>query len=189
MHYNPDEPQPVSGWVGKLRATVVVNGNYFTTENTTTGLLISDGVRWGTPYGSFAGMLAVTPAGSTTVRWLSDQPYDPAEPLAYAIQSFPVLVKPGGILGFPADADDGSPARRTVVAEDFQGSILLIVAPHGKLSLHGLSLFLTNSDLGIHTALNLDGGTSTGLWLNTEKEPVVIDSLVAVPSVLSVSRR
>ncbi len=189
VHYNPDEPKSVSAWAEILHTTVVVNGGYFTTENTASGLLISESAQWGTPYGSFAGMLAVTPSGNTTVRWLTDHPYDPAEPLAHAIQSFPMLVKPSGTLGFPADADDGSPARRTVVAQDIYGRILLIVAPLGKLSLHGLSLFLTNSDLEIHTALNLDGGTSTGLWLKTQEESVAVDSMVPVPSAISVSSR
>ena len=103
VHYNPDEPRSVGGWAESLQSAVVVNGGYFTTENATIGLLISDGARWGTPYGSFAGMLAVTASGNTTVRWLTDQPYDPAEPLAYAMQSFPMLVKPSGVLGFPAE--------------------------------------------------------------------------------------
>jgi len=186
VHYSPDEPKSISAWARSLRATVMINGAYFTPENETIGLLVSDGKRWGTPYASFAGMLAVTEAGETSVRYLGNQPYNPNEPIVQAIQSFPMLVKPSGILGFPADADDGSPARRTVVAQDLEGKILLIVAPRGTLSLHGLSLFLTESDLAIHAALNLDGGTSTGLWLNTEATSIDIDSLVPVPSVISI---
>jgi hypothetical protein len=100
--------------------------------------------------------------------------------------SFPVLVKPGGVMGFPADADDGNPARRTVVAQDFAGHILFIAAPRGHLSLHETAVFLAASDLEINVALNLDGGPSTGLWLQSDKNPVGIDSRAAVPSVLSV---
>ena len=189
VHYDPVVPRPVSAWAGLLQPLLVVNGGYFTTENETVGLLISDGRAWGTPYGGFAGMFAVNPSPleeKASVRWLRDQPYDPNEPLIEALQSFPVLVKPGGVMGFPANADDGRPSRRTVVAQDRQGCILFIVAPRGYLSLHGLARFLADSDLDLDVALNLDGGFSTGLWLRTNEAPVEINSLVPVPSVISV---
>ncbi|MCX7683243.1 MAG: phosphodiester glycosidase family protein [Anaerolineae bacterium] len=186
VHYVPGQPLPVSGWADALERPLVVNGGYFTPEYETVGLLVSDGHVWGTPYGDFAGMFAVTAEESVSIRWLRLHPYDPNEPLREAIQSFPVLVKPGGIMGFPADADDGRPARRTVVAQDREGNILFIVAPRGYLSLHRLAVFLASSDLNLDVALNLDGGYSTGLWLDVAGHPVQIDSLVPVPSVISV---
>ena len=204
VHYDPADPRPVSGWAERLQPLLrvtpllVVNGGYFTPENETTGLLISDGQAWGTPYGDFAGMFAVNPSpgpsparggGEVSVRWLRDWPYDPAEPLQEALQSFPVLVKPGGVIGFPADAGDGRPARRTVVAQDRQGRILIVVAPRGYLTLHELARFLAASDLDLDVALNLDGGYSTGLWLRGSEESITIDSLTPVPSVISVAYR
>ena len=103
--------------------------------------------------------------------------------------SFPVLVKPGGVMGFPADADDGNSARRTIVAQDLTGRILFIAAPRGQLSLHEMASFLAASDLEIDVALNLDGGPSTGLWLQSDENPVGIDSRAAVPSVIAVTTR
>jgi hypothetical protein len=99
------------------------------------------------------------------------------------VQSFPVLVKPGGVMGFPADADDGRPARRTVVAQDRRGRLLFLVAPRGYFSLHHLAVWLVASDLDVDVALNLDGGPSSGLWLRDGPQ---IDSLVPVPSVIVV---
>jgi hypothetical protein len=212
VRYAPGAPLPLSGWAARLQSALIVNGGYFTPENETAGLLISGGQAWGTPYGDFAGMFAVSlstpsvnfahPEAEATphtaepgeeerasVRWLHTQPYDPAEPIKEAVQSFPVLIKPGGVMGFPADADDGRPARRTVVAQDLQGRILFIVAPRGHLSLHALARSLAESDLGLDVALNLDGGFSTGLWLQTEEKAVKIDSLVPVPSIISVEDR
>jgi len=195
VHYDPDMPLPVSDWASRLRASLVVNGGYFTPENETTGLLISGGQMWGAVYGDFAGLFAVSPSPDhsparggekVSVRWLRDRPYDPAEPLTQAVMSFPVLVKPGGVMGFPADADEGTPSRRTVVAQDQQGRILIVIAPRGYLSLHEMAVFLAGSDLGIDVALNLDGGTSTGMWLAAGKRSVEMDSLVSVPSVISV---
>jgi hypothetical protein len=189
VHYDPTAPRPVSAWAERLQPLLVVNGGYFTPENETTGLLVSDGRVWGTPYAEFAGMFTVTADGQVSVRWLRDQPYDPNEPLMEALQSFPVVVKPGGVMGFPADADDGRPARRTVVAQDLEGRILIIVAPRGYLSLHELARFLAESDLELDVALNLDGGFSTGLWLRAGERSVEVDSLVPVPSVISVDSR
>jgi len=193
VHYNPSAPRTVSAWAGQLQPLLVVNGGYFTPENETAGLLISQGRAWGRPYGDFAGMFAVgsSPVGGeeVSVRWLRDRPYDPAESLTEALQSFPVLIKPGGVMGFPADADDGRLARRSVVAQDWQGRILVIVAPRGTLSLHALARFLAESDLDLDVALNLDGGFSTGLWLKADGTAVEIDSLVPVPSIITADYR
>ncbi len=192
VHYDPAQPRMVSTWAAQTESLLVVNGGYFAPQDEggeTIGLLVSDGQRWGTPLDTYAGMFAVTADGQASVRWLEGWPYDPQEPLAQAVQSFPVLVKPRGVIGFPAGADEGTPARRTVVAQDRGGSILFLVAPDGYLSLHELSVFLTGSDLAIDVALNLDGGGSTGLWLTAPDAAVEINSFTPVPSVITVRRR
>lgn len=185
--YDPLSPRSVRAWAQRLgQPLLVINGGYFTPENEALGLLVSDGKRFGASFGDFAGMFAVSGAGQVSVRWLRDWPYDPQEPLQQAVQSFPVLIKPGGVMGFPADADDGRPARRSLVAEDTEGRILFLIAPNGYFSLHRLATFLAGSDLGLDVALNLDGGTSSGLWLRLSPTPLVVDSLVPLPSVIAV---
>ena len=119
-----------------------------------------------------------------SVRWLRVSPYDPRERLREAVQSFPLLVKPGGVMGFPADADAGQTTRRTVVAQDRDGRILFLVAPNGHLGLHALAVWLVESDLGVDIALNLDGGPSSGLWVTDGPQ---IDSLLPVPAVIVVT--
>ncbi|MFW6082803.1 MAG: phosphodiester glycosidase family protein, partial [Chloroflexota bacterium] len=122
VHYDPAKPLPVSTWGEMLDALLLVNAGYFSPESAggyeTVGMLITDGETWGRPLQDYAGMLAVTGEGQASVRWLRHQPYNPGENLSQAVQSFPVLVRPGGIMGFAADADDGAIARRTVVAQD-----------------------------------------------------------------------
>jgi hypothetical protein len=192
VRYSPDDPKTISTWGAEIGSLLVVNGAYFLPEDEgggTIGLLVSDGQSWGTPLDSYAGMFAVAASGDVSVRWLEQSPFDPQERLAQAVQSFPVLVKPGGVVGFPAEADDGTPARRTVVAQDGDGNVLFIVAPRGILGLHELAVFLVESDLGIDVALNLDGGGSTGMWLVGGDARVEIDSFTPVPSVISVRRR
>jgi uncharacterized protein YigE (DUF2233 family) len=184
--YSPGEPRLVSAWAQQMGALLAVNAGYFTPEYTVIGLTISDGRAFGAPYGDFAGMFAVTEGGTASVRWLQEAPYDPLEPLREAVQCFPVLVKPGGVMGFPADADDGRTARRTLVAQDRDGRILFLVARRGHFSLHGLASWLAGSDLDVDIALNLDGGPSSGLWLPGEAE---VDSVLPVPAAIVVTQR
>lgn len=179
--YTPRVAYPVSVWAQRSDALLVITGGYFTAENLVTGLTIADGEAYGYVYGDFAGMFAVNEADEVSVRWLRAWPYAADEPLKQAIQSFPVLVKPGGEMGFPADGDDGRPARRVVVAQDGIGRILLLIAPRGYLSLHALAVWLADAELDVDTALNLDGGTSAGLWMPDGPQ---IDSLIAVPVVI-----
>jgi exopolysaccharide biosynthesis protein len=182
--YQPSHPRQVSQWATALPdALVVTNAGYFTSENQATGLIVSDGIPKGRSYDDYAGMLAVATNGQVTLRWLKTWPFNPNEKLAQAVQSFPVLVKPGGIMGFPADADEGQPSRRTVVAQDTSGRIILLVTPEFRFSLHELAVWLTESDLEVDTAMNLDGGTSTGLWIHGQENNV--DSLVPVPAVIT----
>jgi hypothetical protein len=183
--YQPAHPRKVSQWASVLTdALVVVNAGYFSPDNRTTGLIISDGIPWGRSYDDFAGMLAVSIDGQVTLRWLRTWPFNPTERLAQAVQSFPVLVKPGGLMGFPPDADEGQRSRRTVVAQDTAGRLVLLVSPEFRFSLHELALWLTESDLELDVALNLDGGTSTGLWINDHETN--IDSHVPLPAVIAI---
>jgi len=121
------------------------------------------------------------------VLWLKDDPYKPSEPLLAAVQSFPVLIKPGGVLGFPEE--DGISARRTVIAQDRAGRIVIIICPNGTFTLHQLASYLVQTDLELDIALNLDGGTSTGLSLLVGEELVEIPSYVPVPAVIAIKSR
>jgi len=173
-------------WQADTGALIVVNGGYFRLEGETyfpNGLTIIDGIPQGTSYGDFGGMFAVTASGPD-LRWLAQQPYDPDEPLLAALQSFPILVKPGDELGFPVEHEDNIKARRTVIAQDQKGRILLMVAPQGNLTLHQLSTFLTDSDLELDIAVNLDGGPSSGILLSEPREE--IPAISPLPIVITV---
>ena len=99
-----ERPQSLEDWQRETNALLVVNGGYFRIENEKyipNGLTIVNGEPFGSSYEPFAGMLAISDHGAE-LRWLTEKPYDPNEPLRAALQSFPLLVKPGGELGFPA---------------------------------------------------------------------------------------
>jgi uncharacterized protein YigE (DUF2233 family) len=165
--YHAGAAQSLEAWLDESGAILAVNGGYFDEANVATGLVVSDGVATGISHGTFAGMFAVTTA-STYVEWLANAPYfDDSDPYLYgeqieqAVQSFPLLVKPGGVMGYPDE--DGKVARRTVVGQDANGRFLFILAVNGRFTLHQLSQWLVASDLELDIGLNLDGGTSTGL--------------------------
>ena len=182
--YRPGQPQSLADWQSQTEALLVVNGGYFTPEYLATGLIVADGQASGVSYTDFGGMLAVTPAGPT-LRWLPEQPYNPSEPLLAAIQSFPILVRPGGQLGFPDE--DNQPSRRTVVAQDVSGRVLFLLTLNGQFTLHALSQYLSEGDLQLEIALNLDGGTSSGLIL--ADPPQQFPALAFLPAVITIHPR
>lgn len=167
--YHPGNPQSLLAWGEETKALIVVNGGYFTEENQATNLVITDGIGSGSSYHGFGGMFSVDNQGPR-LRWLSQQPYDETEPANAGFQSFPMLVTPGGKLGYKDES--GEKARRTVIAEDRDGRILLIISPSATFTLAEMSRYLTNSDLDIEAALNLDGGASTGLLLADPAEGI-----------------
>jgi Phosphodiester glycosidase len=179
-----DTPQNLEDWQKETNALLIANGGFFRVEDEKyipNGLTIVHGQTFGSSYDSFAGTLAIQ-EGWAEVRWLAQRPYDATESLQAALQSFPLLVKPGGELGFPAEFEDNVKARRTVIAQDREGRILFLVAPRGHFTLHQLSLYLTESDLDLEIALNLDGGPSSGLWVSNPRE--VIPSQTLLPIVI-----
>lgn len=168
--YKPGSPQSLAEWQDETGALLVVNGGFFTPEFQATGLTIVGGESFGSSYVDFGGMFAVTDAGPQ-IWSLATQPYDPAVAVEYGLQGFPMLILPGGQPG--QVAEDGRPARRTVVAVDRNGRLLFIIAAQGHFSLAGLSAYLLQTDLELAVALNLDGGASSGYLLlnDNESEP------------------
>lgn len=184
VDYRPGEPQMLPDWLAETEALAVVNGGFFTEEFLATGLIVVDGQARGASYGDFAGMFSVA-NGVPDVRWLGERPYSSDEPLQHALQSFPMLVKPGGVEGYPED--DGRPNRRTVIGMDGNGRIVIIVTPWGYFTLYSLSQYLLQSDLDLDIALNLDGGTSSGLFLANPNEQ--ISGYVPIPAIISIYPR
>lgn len=186
--YQPTQPLLLSDWMQQEKATAIINGGYFDQNDHATGLVVSNGQAFGTSYNGFGGMLSVDAQGNISLRSLHEQPYNPgSEQLQQATQSSPMLVLPGGQR---ADFDaDASNSRRSVVAMDKQGRLLFIISPNPEFSLDELADQLVSSDLSINLALNLDGGTSTGLYVNSGSQHVAIDSLGKLPIVIIVKAK
>jgi uncharacterized protein YigE (DUF2233 family) len=182
--YQPNQPMLLSSWMKQEKATAVINGGYFDSSDNATALVVSNGQSYGQSYQGFGGMLSVNAQGTISLRSLSQQPYDPnSEQLKQATQSSPMLVLNGKRTQFQADA---SMTPRSVVATDKQGRLLFIVSPGQVFSLDELADQLVSSDLSIYNALNLDGGASTGLYVNAGKQHVSLDSASMLPIVIIV---
>lgn len=182
--YQPTKPLAMDAWMNQEQATAIINGGYFNQNNETTALVVSDGQAYGTSYNGFGGMLSADAQGNISLRSLSQQPYNPNnEQVQQATQSSPMLMMNGQRTQFQANA---ASQRRSIVAQDTQGRLLLIASPGDAFSLGELADLLVSSDLSIKTALNLDGGASTGLYVNAGNQHIAIDSVTTLPIVIIV---
>ncbi|GAB5492338.1 MAG: phosphodiester glycosidase family protein [Phototrophicaceae bacterium] len=180
-HYRPNAPLTLAEWQAELpNAEVIINANFFTPENTVLGLLIADSVRYGTSYTN-RGATFFVDGTSVGIRSNITQPYQ-VEAYTQAIQAFPMLVGDG--LATYNNSADTAISRRTVIAQDEQGHIILMVTSGFGLSLYDLSQYLPTTDLNIVDALNLDGGGSTMMSIASSETTVL--SLDPVPVVLAI---
>ena len=187
--YDPAHPKWIDDWQKQLGARLVFNGGFFQVQQgryLPAGLLVVDGQVLGKSYVGYGGIFAVT-AGGPDLRWLVRDPYQPGEPLEYALESFPILVEPGGIEGFPAEREDNMLARRTVIGRDRAGRFIVLVTSAASFTLHRLSVYLVGSDLDLDIALNLDGGPSSGIAMSDP--PVLVPAGSQLPMVIAVFPR
>jgi uncharacterized protein YigE (DUF2233 family) len=185
--YQPGQPISMNDWTQLGHPLAIINGGYFDQQFYATALVVSNGKLFGQSYNGYGGMLSEDSRGSLSLRSLHQQPYNPnSEQLEQATQSVPVLMLGGKRTQFSADA---SQTRRSVVAMDKQGRLLFIVSPNPIFSLDELADQLVASDLSIEVALNLDGGSSTGLYVKGGSSQVSIDSLAKLPLVIIVKAR
>lgn len=182
--YDRNNPGLVSEWAEAVKPVALINGGYFDKNKRATALVIFDGVVQGSSYEGFGGMVVVNADGKFELRSLRQQPYDPSEPLRQAMQSSPMLIQPGGEMS-ELEADEDR-SRRTVIARDRAGRILLMVSPWPTFTLPELARALKDSDLELDAALNLDGGRSTGLYINTPAKQMLIEAFDRLPLVLVV---
>jgi exopolysaccharide biosynthesis protein len=186
VHYRPGEALSLDEWREQIpNAAAFVNANFFDAGSNIVGLLVTDGIVYGQSYQDRGGTFLVQ-NGVPRVRSNLAEPYT-GEPLEQAAQAFPMLVQ-DGVAAFTGGQPDRA-TRRTVVAQDANGAILLMVTPLVGLRLDELSAYLPTTDLNITNALNLDGGGSTMLYHQGINTPLTMPSFDPVPSVLAVYSR
>ncbi len=161
-----DSPAPgttkLAGELAAAGCVAGVNGGYFQEDFRPVGLMVADGrqVHAFEKAKLLSGVLAVR--GSRIEIARSSHFQNPGD-VREAIQCGPMLVEGGQpVAGLNAER----PARRTVVATDGRGQWALIYITSVTLS-DAARILTTPGVLGDWvpaTALNLDGGSSSGLW-------------------------
>jgi len=179
-HYVPGEARTLDDWLDALPGvTAFINANFFDRDSRINGLLVADGVSHGQPWLTRGGTFLLRD-GLPVIQPNTERPWR-AGVLRQAVQGFPMLV----LDGQPAYRRSGAPARRSVVALDRSGRVLLFTTPLLGPSLAGMAAWLASPDLEIDSALNLDGGSSTMFYVHTD-DPLRLPSLDPVPALLAV---
>ncbi len=166
-------PQSITAWQQELKAVVVFNGSYYYRDGTPCGLVITDGKPLG-PWRNarMRGMFVAEPKGLSpdlpraTILDLTRDTITPQKlPWSQGVQSFPLLLDANERIRVHRS---DKTARRSVIATDRQGNILVFNTNSGYFTLYDLAQFLKESAFEVETALNLDGGTEAQLYIKTK---------------------
>lgn len=183
VHYRAGEPLTLKAWREQLpNVAAFINANFFDPQYQVLGLLVSDGQVYGRSYRN--GGTFVVQNGIPRVRATEYEPYQ-GEALEQAVQAFPLLVY--NTQAAFTNSQELVASRRSVIGQDSQGRILLMVTPGFGLGLYPLSQYLATTDMDLVTAFNLDGGGSALLY--SAPTDYGIPSFDAVPAVLAVYAR
>ncbi len=185
VHYDPEQPRPIDEWQTTTGAAIIFNGGFFAGNNTPVGRIVTDGQEYGYPLNYGEGTIGVAGVfgvieDNVALYAIGRSSFSPRG-LRFdeAVESYPMLVLPGSQPVYPTET--GEQARRTVVGVDRQGRVIIMVSDVPVFTLHQLADWLASSDLGIDTALNLDGGRSSGIAVSLPGEIRLINSYVPVP--------
>ena len=161
-----------------------VNGGYFHPDRTPLGLVTSDGRQIHALERAklLAGILVVKDGNPSLLR---ASEFSPDAVATQALQAGPFLVDRGvATRGLEALRR----AERTVVATDGKGNWALIVC--GPVTLAEMAAILTTPgifpELRIERALNLDGGSSSGMWVDANPKPFYIEEIKEVRNYLGI---
>ena len=175
------EPAPLARWM-TATTTMVLNGGYFNEDWSPAGYLVISGERIGQrKFDDNKSGLMVIQDGHISLRDLSTQPIQKSEHFEYAVQSYPWLIRAGQAA---LHEDSGKMSRRTAIGLDDQYNVYVIVANNYDISLYQLMNELLRSGIAFRDVLNLDGGPSTGLMVNSGDTQVSINSQSPVPMVV-----
>jgi len=180
----------------RVGALLTVNGGFFSKQGDPMGLVISDGKKEGEfNLNDGSGALAVY-GGIVRIGWALPVSVASLQP-DQALQNGPLLVEPLHVFGIVHIREKFF--SRTIAALDNQGRLLIGVTRkmYGDKDemFSGLNLYETAKifyhpqevgGLGASVALNLDGGTSSGMELSLGSHQDRVKVGIALPNFISV---
>jgi exopolysaccharide biosynthesis protein len=173
----PERGMRTSEFASRYEAIVAINADYFTPDIRPIGLAVGPcGVWEGTRDTAREGVVAI--GGERAEIHHQTREMDPPEEwIESAVSGWPALMKECRALDAAAlpgsDSFTRSPHPRTAVGLSKDGRYLYLVVADGRqenargLTLEELALFMAK-DLGVCSAMNLDGGGSSVMVLNGE---------------------
>lgn len=182
---DPAAPSPrLASLLGpEVGALAVLNASYFDERGRPLGLLVEDGRML-----SRANERGWAWAAISSGRLVLRQAREEVPPgVTQAVQAGPLLVRAGAAL------PSSSPrrARRSFLGSDASGRIVL-GATNGSLLLGELAALLARPEseggAGLVEAINLDGGSSSQLWIAGDEPPLKVGG-IPVPAFVAVFPR
>src|SRR5450432_4105750 len=187
IYYQPDHRQTVQAWSVQMPgAALIVNASYFDTAGRAKGLvkLGADTLSSATGNPTSGLFSSQNNVPQVLARANVSTPNSDSSYSEY-IESYPVLIAGQHIANFPDDPSLRE--RRSIVAQDTDGNILIIFTSALELSLRDTANWLQASGLNIVTALNLDGGTSSQLHISARGDfSQLVQGKARVPVVLAI---
>jgi uncharacterized protein YigE (DUF2233 family) len=191
VRYDGTNPGSIADWQAATGSQIVMNGSFFSGDGRPVGRVVTDGRLIGSPLSyeekiGVPGVFAVLD-DTAAIYALGRSSYTPrGMRFDQALESYPVLLLPGRQPAYPEET--GLRARRTVIGLDEQGYVIVVLIDEPLFSLHELAQWLAVSNLNLDTALNLDGGRSSGLMVALP--PVrLFEAYVLLPIVLTIDSR
>ena len=185
-----NNPKSVADWRAEKNALLVVNAAYFNENNLPTGYLrTSDGQEYGQVYyrgeNGYTGAFVIGYEGEVDVRYLLHTNYGLTElkTIQATFQTFPTLIIPGSKAALLDETVNQ--AKRTILAQDDDLNLYIILTQSDYFSLTEVRDYLLNSDLDLDIAINLDGGTSSGVSIKADNFSYGLSSFY-VPSVIAI---
>ena len=173
----------------RQHAAAMINGGYFDASFQPVGLIVKDGqtISEISKQPALSGVLALFEGNS--VLLIPRSSYLPDNAIRSAIQAGPFLVDPGGKPGIRSD--DLKKAKRTAIGQTTAGEIVFISTT--PCTLYELSIILTEHPnvIGVErfeSVLNLDGGPSTGLYLQGLEQHHVVPETDVPNRILMLNR-
>ena len=192
VHYDADAPRSISDWLAVTEAAIVFNGGFFSGDNRPVGRIVVDGDLYGAPIRldtrvGTSGLFAVVD-DKADIYALGTSDYTPrGMRFETAVEGYPMLLLPGQQVIYPAHS--GRRARRTVIGMDDEGNVIVLLVDSVAFTLYELARWLATSNLYLSSALNLDGGRSSGMAINGLDQLTVIPAYVPLPIVVAVYPR
>lgn len=184
---NRTQPQTLKEWSEQLGAELIVNGGYFHEDFSPSGLLIVKGETVSTREFDYDKSGAVViDNNQLQIVDLAEQSEGGEVSAEYAIQSYPFFIKNSQAA---ISQDSQKMAHRTVIGLDQDGFVYLIVTPSGDLSLYQLMRLMLEWPVSFTDVLNLDGGMSSGMVVQSDNWQEEIHGASLVPNVLSVHKK